>query len=99
MTQYGIKTCGKLAPEPFSGFGPCIQDPDHDGLCRYSPPWGGKGYVEMSEGPFLANPDAVEVLADLKVMRHRQRIYTRVVFVASLVSIGCAIYSLAKIFL
>jgi hypothetical protein len=83
--RYGVVTCGKQAPGPFS-FGPCRLEPEHDGDCRW--PFAG-GYVSISAEPYDSAKDPV-------ILRYRRftRRSFRIAFVCAVINAACALWSL-----
>jgi hypothetical protein len=85
---YGVRTCGKQVPG-FSMLGPCREDPDHEGACRY--PMDG-GYVQISQ----REPGDVD--ADIIKYRNALRRQAKISFVAMLFTIACLIWNLVNLF-
>lgn len=77
--DYGVRTCGKLAEEPFDKLGPCIRTPDHDGRCRFRAPVLEGATVEVErvdrKDPFDADP---------LISKYRRQLRT-----ASRISLAC----------
>jgi hypothetical protein len=96
--EYGVVTCGKLAPGPLAHLGPCRRDPGHDGPCTYQY---GNGLVAIAEGPpplpAEAMAEAESLLQAMRRDRRRIRRSMRVVLVCSLVSFASAIYSIVQV--
>lgn len=69
--QYGVKTCGKTAEEPFAGLGPCRLEPDHGGLCKYAVPGVPGGLMSFREMPMPQLGDH-PWYSDEEVLRYRR---------------------------
>jgi hypothetical protein len=95
--EYGVVSCGKLAPGPLAHPGPCRREPGHDGPCTYQY---GNGLVAIAEGPpplpAEAEAEAAQLLAIMRQDRRRIRRSMRIVMVCALVSFVCAGYAVLR---
>jgi hypothetical protein len=85
---YGVRTCGKQVPG-LSFLGPCREDPDHTGACRYPMD---NGHIQIVERT------PTEVDADILKYRNALRKQAKISFLAMLLTIACLIWNLVNIF-
>lgn len=95
--RYGVVTCGKPAPAPFTPLGGCIHEPGHDGKCRFKPPQIPlTGYLEVGEVTEYESPlDTDEVIVKYRAFLKRQ---TRISLVCTIVVFLCSVWSLLSVF-
>jgi hypothetical protein len=73
--EYGVRSCGRLADVPVEALrellGPCVQQPGHDGACRFKAPGSLPGTLSVTEVERVEHPwyDDAEVLKYRKVAR------------------------------
>lgn len=91
--DYGVRTCGKLAEEPFQFLGPCLRDPGHDGRCRFRAPLLENGTIEVTK---VENP----LETDETIVKYRKYIRNsaRISMVCCFIVAATAIYSLLNAF-